>query len=83
MKMTKEIAVGFGGNVWAKDGVELRVYFNKDAVLKMAEGVQILPSEVKAAEKAKTYLDLKTGEMKSDTGLVRTLIKSSGFECSK
>lgn len=83
MQMTKEMAVEFGGKVWSRDGVELRVYFNKDAVLKMAAGVQILASEVKAAEKAKTYLDLKTGEMKSDTGLVRTLIKSSGFECSK
>lgn len=81
--MTKEQAIQLGGKVWSKDGQELRVYLAKDSILTIAQGIQILAHEVKAAEKSKTFLDLRTGELKSDVGLVRTLLKSSGFECGK
>lgn len=81
--MTKEQAIGFGGKIWSKEGEELRVYLSKDAILNIAAGIQILSSEEKAAAKSKTFLDLHSGELKSDTGLVRSLLKNSGFECEK
>jgi hypothetical protein len=79
--MNKELALSLGGKIWSKDGQELRVYLNKDAVLKLAEGYQITAHEEKAAAKAKTFLDLKTSELKSDVGAVRSLLTNAGYKC--
>lgn len=81
--LTKEIAIELGGKVWAKDGKELRVYFNKNAVLKMVEGYQVFPHEVKSIEKAKTYFDLSKNELFSDVGTVRSLLINAKWDCKK
>nr|WP_314862043.1 hypothetical protein [uncultured Undibacterium sp.] len=81
--LTKEIAIELGGKVWAKDGKELRVYLNKDAVLKMVEGYQVLAHEIKSVEKAKTYFDLTKNELFSDVGAVRSLLINAEWDCKK
>ena len=81
--LTKDAAVEFGGKVWAKEGKELRVYLNKDAVLKMVDGYQVLAHEVAAIEKSKTYFDISKSALISDVGTVRSLLKNAGFDCAK
>lgn len=81
--ITKDSAIEFGGKVWSKEGKELRVYLNKDAILKMADGYQVLAHEVTAIEKSKTYFDISKSALISDVGLVRSLLKNAGFDCSK
>ena len=82
-KLTKEQAVSFGGNVWAKEGKELRVYLNADAIVKMADGYKVSELDLNAMKKAKTYLDIATNELKSDIGTVRSFLNQIGFSCVK
>ena len=82
-KLTKEQAILFGGNVWSKEGKELRVYLNADAIVKMADGYKVSELELNAMKKAKTYLDIATNELKSDVGTVRSFLNQIGFSCVK
>jgi hypothetical protein len=81
--LTKEQVIQVGGKVWSKDGQELRVYLNKDAVLKLVEGFQVTALEANALVKAKTFFDIATGELKSDVGTVRSLLNGAGIACGK
>jgi len=82
--LTEAKALEVGGKIWEKEGVK-RIYLNIDSVsaLIVSEGYKALDSVSKKMRQAKTFLDLNTNELKSDVGMVRSALCSSGFNCEK
>lgn len=82
-EINKDVLIAFGGKVWSKDGKELRVYLNADAILAMTKGFQVLEHEIASMNKAKTYFDISKNVLISDVGLVRSHLNSAGWKCGK
>ena len=82
--LTKQEAIELGGNVWEKNTIE-RVYMSVDAInaLTKKQGYAEISNISKKMKQAKTYLDCKTGEFKSDVGMIRSHLCSIGFNCEK
>jgi hypothetical protein len=79
--LNKDQALEFGGKLWNKDSME-RVYLSSDAVKAIveAEGYKMVDIS-KKMKSAKTYLDCKSGELKSDVGMIRSALNGSGYKC--
>ena len=84
--LTKESAIQAGGNVWVKDSME-RVYLNVASINSLlvdaGYGNQTFENPSKKVKQAKTFLDVNSGELKSDVGAIRSVLNATGFECSK
>jgi hypothetical protein len=82
--LTKDAAIELGGNIWIKDSIE-RVYMNIAAInaLTKKEGYAEITNISKKMKQAKTYLDCKSGEFKSDVGMIRSHLCGIGFNCEK
>jgi len=81
-KLTKEQAIKAGGNIWEKGGIE-RVYLNTAACKALIAQNEFSKMEESSLKKAKTFFDIKTGELKSDVGTVRVMFNRADIECGK
>ena len=81
----KDTFLNLGGKMWSKDGKELRVYLNSDAILKLREGCVCATTdfEIEATKRAKTYYDIQNNKLVSDIGTVRVMLNNAGFKCVK
>ena len=80
--MDKQIALTAGGKIWEKNGLE-RVYLNADACKALLKMNDYSAMEEKSLKKAKTFFDIKSGELKSDVGTVRVLFNRNDMKCGK
>lgn len=79
--LTLEKALSVGGKVWEKEELK-RVYLSASAVNALVESEGY--ASLKVTEKmksAKTFLDLRTGDLKSDVGMIRSALNSIGYAC--
>ena len=84
-KLNKEMMIEAGGISWEKNGLE-RVYMSLEALRIMASKKDFLfvfENPSKKMQQAKTFFDVKSGELKSDVGMIRSSLNSMGFSCSK
>jgi len=83
-KLTRDEAISAGGKVWTKNEIE-RIYLNVEAVSKIItkEGYPAFTNISKKMQSAKTYLDVKSGEVKSDVGMIRSALNSAMIKCVK
>jgi len=83
--LNKQMMVEAGGNVWEKNGIE-RVYMSLQALRNLAalnNYLEAFADPSKKMKQAKTFFDVKTNELKSDVGMIRSSLNSMGFDCSK
>jgi len=83
-KLTRDEALNAGGKVWTKNEME-RIYLNIDAVnnLITLKGYSAITNISKKMQSAHTFLDVKTGEVKSDVGMVRSALNGAMIKCVK
>jgi len=82
--LTKDNAIQVGGKAWSKDTLE-RVYLDIAAInaLKIQNGYAAIVNVSKKMSKAKTFLNVATGEIFSDVGMIRSELNGIGFDCNK
>jgi hypothetical protein len=82
--LTKKQVIQAGGKVWAHNELE-RVYLSIDTVNKLTvnNGFPAISNISKKMKNAKTFLDIKSGELKSDVGAVRSHLNGIGIKCVK
>ena len=84
--ISKATLLELGGNLWEKGNMK-RIYLNSETCIKLIEasGYErgFTEFELKKLKKAKTFFDISSGELKSDTGTVRVLLNQNGMRCDK